>query len=458
MEIECVLYHVYHGGLLHQCITHRLVKNRDKHATLLVGSTGWHIGRAFPEMKESFVEHGLFNEVIFCDDLQGNYSLDLSAYSQIYNTADGQDNFGIYLSENKRNYFLFELKVDAFGFRVNHKNICRWLNPVDPEYSALLDSHKVITGESDLITPILYPQSSNPFRKKTEIFDFYNEVENIPDKESILRAFGVSDKKSLFTGNYDIFSPPSTGGIGSYERVSQNGKYIVNDLYRETNQLIFDYYAPFAKGNLVIKPHPSTPIDGSDYNTDLVLPPYFTTEYFQLVENARFNTLIGVISNALSTLRKHCADEVNISPKIYFNFNFIHRLYVALSVFKELALPPRIACTEGIDKDFAADFAKHVFNTKLAGRGPVVANLTANFEHEIPVKIEKTQIKPKIYCNLEPETVYFTCKDTKIRSKIAGFKLTKDLDYAGININAEGSHEKCQKSRHWLLSALVRSG
>jgi hypothetical protein len=273
-----ILYQIYHPAGWAWVITHKLTVAKEKEAILLVADnndTTLGYNRNFDE----YVNLGIFTRVVQFDGaisgkikteseiektILDSYdvffaqnAIDLYELEAIYSSADSVHSFGIYLSLKRIHYYFFELAYNHLHKRTTFK--AGWL------YQRLLVKHGAIDANSNIITPILYPCSKNPFpeRRQVEYFDVDESIRKMDDDilELLCNIWGYNSELPAPSA---LLVCSSRWGV----RVAKKGDdifdaYCQNDVERAYTllmQITLDYFLP-PGFTPVIKWHPSFEID-----------------------------------------------------------------------------------------------------------------------------------------------------------------------------------------------------
>ncbi|MFI3228568.1 MAG: DUF6270 domain-containing protein [Bacillota bacterium] len=494
-----VLYALYHGGSLIQCIVHRLTKHRNEDAILLVGNTRWHIGNKYNvKQMQSIFTRVIPYEANFAEGLRGSVEkieqailekydqvfakekINFGAFSEIYNSIDIPDSLGIYFSLKCIKYNRLELGRGSMKKFEKHPEWVYSANFNVPDYAKVCDNHKVLLAYSNpLITPIAF-----------EDFNWPSEFKTLSkmDIENIIIGYGLKN----CTENITSFFMPSSDAVASKRLHSDdfykkyfNGR---DNAYFTTNALFLDLLVDDCN-NLTIKPHPSmTTIlkDTKDLNT---FPGYVPAELLPFMTNIDLKFICGFGSDSVLNIANMFPECkcMGVSNDMYAYANVVLKAYTAkeLSCFlgtkcqsiygltsafysifsnesqqknNEVSVLTKLTKTNEFTILDNVDESEENFNIaansyiKNANELDVIVVLNtkqndgfldwAVLGYMTLIELSKIQINPKAVGNFEKEFIYVFCKNEDKRSHIESFVFSRELQYTGIKLEVKSAADE----------------
>lgn len=270
----------------------RLTMFKDKKCVLLCNK-GWEE----VEYLKKFVEHGLFDDILFFDlhiknskklkelgeDLTSEYlekfitisydeyfynsKYSLNNFSYVITNSDVADyDFDIYLNIKKKNHIFLEATANKFFNRKDRLNSTAF--PVPIAYKELMSKHQAYSGRSEYCTPIFHPDTT-----KFPVTDIYYKFFF---KEELARLDEENKKKILDSYNHTFEAPSEEAqnilfllhSVASHANAMRGNpveakNYVVpitkgRPVYHAVNQLAIDYLTD--EGNSIfLKTHPTDP-------------------------------------------------------------------------------------------------------------------------------------------------------------------------------------------------------
>ncbi|MFI3228830.1 MAG: DUF6270 domain-containing protein [Bacillota bacterium] len=494
-----ILYQAYHLGNIVRVITHRLTVHKNEPAILMAGYS--HLGGLKDKIK-NLQKLGIFDEVYLYYDGVGytaeseteceqsiikyfdsffvDNKIDINSFDAIYSGVDTFHSFAVYLAMKKKHYFFYELPKNFFEFA---RRRVATLPKIWQSYADVMIKYGAADGDTPYCTKIISPLSN--YIEGAVIFDFANKADEISNeyKKKLIFFFGEIKPKK---GTYSLLLTSSQWLIRDYPNVKQYAA----ELY----QTYVDY---FIKENnmLMIKPHPLSRIDKSDcekyFEDALVVNPSFPSDYLRIVDGFKANQVLSTVSASTHGIFEKSEDVTTmVGDQIYYHFNILHKLNVAIDLgfcinnniaiiycfgisyqlvenmvrrhekFKYVAIKnyENDSSLENslliVDDLYAKDIKKANKLLDILQQAKVsfitcFINSQSNFAFcnaEYPeildcltnIKISKTATKTNTLASLKDEFLYVCFKN--LECDLSKYKLNKHLKYLGIDIEASKAY------------------
>lgn len=359
-----ILYCAILPTMLHSIVLHKINKNADKDAVLLIGGTIYE-KRGLSDCVEKIVENGFFTSFITAEKFvqkknvsDEDYEADLIKYFDILFSENGysiEDFEEIYTAndtwEAEINLY-FNLKKIRYTWVQTAQNIT--MDQYVPDnlskkyrhHSPLsLYASADILSNSDQSKKIL-EDNSRTYRTwdpKSAMSELSDECLN-----KLVHCFHIElnddfGKSTLLILNSFGYSATLTGLNEEVKIHNREFLYSKADFYSVLSQFALDFYVN-GDEKVYIKTHPNDPIDvgkvktifgdNSDLFTDA--PFQIICEYFSR-KNIKFDKIIGYVSSAIDALDEKLYNNFfNLGKDFFKTWIYYPSLYISLELLKTL--------------------------------------------------------------------------------------------------------------------------
>lgn len=354
---DMVLYQASHPGILAKCVIHRLTKNIEKKAVLLVAQ-GLMCNISNNELVK-YKQAGVFDEVIFYPQFKAaraktmqealNVLSDVfesafnsspfrvTDFSDIYTGTDTYHDFAIYCAYKLIPHTIFEGYKGAINAVENRYD--RFDKEHDTKgYAKALQYYDSLGGTHPTTKSVLiYPGQNinNPqIAAKAEIFDMSSLISTIKQEEwqKIFWIYGF-DFNKFRNEKYSILLGRSKWNIRNEENY-EIAEFKINNRY-------LDFYVKknvFEDTKMILKPHPLILIDSDKYRTRfpslIVLEPTFPIEYFIGIEGIQIENVYDIDSTGVIVFEKKTSNIHRLGWEFYTIWKDIVKIYSILRLTK----------------------------------------------------------------------------------------------------------------------------
>jgi formate hydrogenlyase subunit 6/NADH:ubiquinone oxidoreductase subunit I len=503
-----ILYQIYHGGAWEWIFTHALTEGKGKESILLVANDN---EKTFGSVDglDAFVSVGIFSRVVYYrgyigvkqksiesmekvilahyEDFFSHHDIDLSSLEAIYTTSDMIHSFGVYLAIKKIPYYFYETFVNHFTTRLPMKG--RNL------YENLLEKYGAYNANNDLVTPILFGESYNPFPADKQIlrFDVQNEIQKLSEKtiKQLYKLCGLGQINVEHSKDICLVIASSMWNAGIAVKnnplLSQYVGGNTERLYNVYQQMAIDYFAPEGS-KIVYKYHPyenikdlEAMLPGAipiDRKVGIHLFDRFTAEQgVSFVRTLSFGSTAAKKTDISSIIDLyHLIASVHLLNGYYACFSAIRDIFrssISVRIFEKTEkpssqakccsmmgetlfgiMPKRIKPGDRLDpasviivtdQNIALDDS---FLSKTLINGSTVAFFDVDAKH-IPQVLNKPGMN--YYCikgiiekscastsllSSESEFIYIYTRDSSIRDKFTAYHIQRELKYSKTNYSA----------------------
>lgn len=494
-----VVYHCDHYGAFTQLLALRFRRHPNDSAVLVCSNNGertevlkrleenkvFDYVISFPsEMAITMDNHEMILNIIkdFFDEAFSKKGIKIENASEIYTSTDLEGTFAFYLNVKKIKYVLMET-LEGQLFDEHRYEIYLEMGTGSKEYVNLQKQYRVLTYDCEMVKKcILYPQTIKKVPDKTrvkfEVFDFDKELKRLPDsaKRKIMDSYQLNVE--LFRKPHCLVLPNSAGFTW------QSG--LPREKYALVYQLLVDYYRQSpANDSLLIKPHPYGFINFADnFENAVIIDRSFPIELLSLYSDIIINESISIHTTATSKIEGMITTKTTSGIAFFKAFRYIHKLYGAFSLARQLINEGTRFHQYVEDTDFLKSFVKQVFpeldrefwginpnilkgniltiiDSCVPTRGYNICNGLQNasedaitifldvdnshcfydmyhiglLEDMVPVRIRKCPLRKHIIENLEDEYLYIFSKKEEVRNRIRTFSIHRVLHYTGVKLS-----------------------
>ncbi|MDR0411420.1 MAG: hypothetical protein LBH75_05560 [Treponema sp.] len=439
----------------------------------------------FPGRKLAKIDEVKAEIIRYYDTLFENAGIDIYSLTEIYAIFDGLMAVSLYFTFKEVSYTL----IEQCG---HYSRIV--LEPSHVHFQNLVDNYKELYHEygwGKLKKKIYHPETTQfdgdpPY----EYFDYLETLKNMTDEQKEkLFSFFKFDKQTLENKTFSIFFPNSPPFFFFHFNKYHSSKFPESEpLYYTHIQYFLDFYR---YDSTAYKPYPGTlhfKLKPDDYIDNPIAPPACLAEFLPHIKGLVLENIYSIASTSLDGLSPFAKHTYRFGYG-YFNYFFnlpsvyfllfladAHKLYNLTSqnieydqikkhaelAFPELAKGFPDISTKGEDsfqiinvreimKAPGINEQESVFHSVLHLHYKRAALALINFDYEqlfedslfncgftnkfcLIVKIEKTQVKPKILVDLNAEYILLWVKDSALRAEILKTNITKDLPNTGVKL------------------------
>jgi hypothetical protein len=403
--------------------------------------------------------------------------IDLRSLTEIYVMSDSLTPYNLYFTFREIPYIQIEPSRDYYHIV---------LKPNHSLFQVLADNYKKLYleyGWGKFKKQLYFPTTTHfggepPY----EYFDYMETLKDmtVEQKEKLLSFFKF-DRKPLENKTVSIFFPNSPGAFYLYGKKSKQ-------LYCIHIQYFLDFYGD---DSVAYKAHPGTienNINLDDYIYNPIIPPTCLAEFLLYIKGLVLENIYGMASTSLNSLSSFAKQTYRFGiayfsyflnlPSVYFllfladarkiyNLSSQNIDYDQIKKHAELAFPElakglsptatkgensfQIINMQEVMKVPGINEQTQIFNaiTHLHYKAAVLALI--NFDYKglfedslfncgfinkfcLIVRIEKTQVKPKILVDLNEEYILLYVKDPALRAEILKTNATKVLPNTGVKL------------------------
>lgn len=351
-----VLYHAYHAGQLNLVLIHRLTKNKNLQASLLVGNRTL-MGDVFHHL-EKLIEAQIFNQILYCVEDYGctkdydynsenvgeceslilehfenifqSNNVNVEDYEAIYSTVDMLHSFGIYLSLKNVHYFFIEPVQNMFQKLQNRVDV---LPDKMKIYALTMTKHGASNGISDNITQIYFEESNiDTLSKKYIRFDFFQSVLLLDENsKNFIRTFFEAPILPYSEASHNLISTCSQWSI----RELPNVKVVASLTYQLLADYLLDTSLP-----LIIKPHPLSRITKSDcekhFPNAIVIEAKFPFNFLPLVKNIeKIESILSISSSTVFSVALNNNESICTGLSIWQSYILLHKTFFATEIMTQ---------------------------------------------------------------------------------------------------------------------------
>lgn len=426
-----VLYHAYHAGTLNLVLIHRLTKNVNQDAILMVGNEQL-MGPIYNKL-DKLISLGLFKKIIYCNECYGinaecvelcersikeyfdkifrDNHVDIDRLDEIYTGVDTLHSFGVYLELINRRYFFLESYKNFFNDAASRVAGCRGTMPV---YIDTMIKNNAGDGNSYFATKVIRPGSER--QVNSIIFDYENEVYNISpqNKKLLFKFFGMPETINAQMP-VDVLITCSQWVLRNYPDVKKRTITIY--------QYIADYFAG-SNPNMIIKPHPLSRCDVDDYrenfNNIFVFEKEFPSNFMPLIDNLQVRNTYTICSTGAATMSSQTGQMYLTGFTFYKMYPNIHKLGYTFSLYKKI-FSDLIFSSYGISNEFIERVKNYVFGldsvpmkwtdvNNISNNFIVVDNIdwnSGNYKENMIASMHNTQKNYVVVCINSMEDYFF---------------------------------------------------
>ncbi|MCL2500054.1 MAG: hypothetical protein FWE90_06915 [Defluviitaleaceae bacterium] len=360
-----ILYSFYHGMHLPLIISDRLVRHKNEKAVLLVSNSHAHFGGKFKNLYDFKIE-GVFDDIIVFDGSYGKNAktieeeetknineldmsfkisgYDLNHFSKIYVFTDHINPVGLYLIMKGIYYYHCEDIANTFAGRRSIESAYNNLYSHSPIHQDTLKKHGGWGGFNKHVTPILHPESINPFKniKHFEINNFYDSIIKVEKnwQQKILNIFKYDMNKHIKINTLYLMHGGSALNVAASAnpkilKYSMNNDSSWKDPYNYFHQIVIDYFlSREQKNTLILKSHPGMSILQNElleiFNSVEIIPYGLPSEFMKWIDNLEIETIFSTATTSITTFGKPVKNNLSTGGNAYYSFYYFHRLYAAL--------------------------------------------------------------------------------------------------------------------------------
>jgi hypothetical protein len=398
-------------------------------------------------------------------------------FTHIYTAIDISNEFGIYLSLKHLPFIMCEPAPNHFKSDVGNSHDEKHFG-ANPSLTQVNTKYDVLRGVDNhyVIRRLLYNTEGTlrgDLLSKDYLVDFWDLLVNLPLKVKNAISSCLDKNLQYLTSECSCLfltqSPRACMDLSGLSKTKMNLPY----------QLIADYYG--SKWKIYIKEHPEAESEYflQKYLEDSIqIDPAIPVDFYNFRESFAIRRVLSPFSSGtkkISNLTKEIIDIGNI----FGNYTLCHRLFFAFSLANEICtFKTQYYYSESFDGDFLIRFVRLCFNDfgafpNYVVRGDILKGdsfvilykidpgfmgnvIKALVESDldtkvifldtneqlnmlnslIPIQITKTPTNDKCLDNLEPEVLYFFCKNSEVRMRVENFSMEKTLKHTKLLLHA----------------------
>jgi len=486
-----VFYQVVSTYQLICTIVHKIVKNPDKKAVLLISQT---IPITYPNyryLERYFDRIIIYNNVlrlngneyseendVYFKQLFEENDINLNDFEEIHANACHHQ-FSVYLTMNNIPFIFWE---DASGV-LSRPDILRNIDGVFPLKVEFIDKIGLYDGTAPCIQKIIcnFKSQVEGFQcDKAEDFDVVKSFYGLPeDVQKEIKLFYVEKDKLEIPKDAVLFL---TQHLANLRVLSLEEQCLIY-------QLVIDYF--FENQNIVFKPHPNDILYyGLLFPQSKIIREKFPSEFLPTMFTNKPKYIATISSTAINPVRDYFDKIFELNPEFETKFRYIHKYAIASKLknkyFSENKLHTIGANDQLLsylvqdgsgkskfyiidDLSMQEEFKKNDILNLLqeASDKDVFVFINSKndycfydifnknlWENIIPINIHKTQLsEEEFYADTQTETIYVFAKNKKAKEYISSFETSFELKFTKLKISVESVSDELKNIN--VLTGLI---